>query len=188
MEFVFVYLPFSYHFALLCWCRPSPGMVPYGTDTMTPGRSPNRQPQPGSLGPPVHSMLERHGYGHDTAAAAGPSAYSHSPLFGRSPAPLVPAAAGGGGSQQSPFFGGGAGRPTTALGMGWGSSSSNGYGQSEGFVAASSVAGSSSSSAGNGTNGSGLCYEDLEAMWRVRLGIFTPYQYPCNCNTTITRQ
>ena len=164
-------------------------MVPYGTDTMTPsGRSPHPNhrgfPSGGAQqhGPPIHSMLERHS-----------SAYS--PLLGRSP---LPVAAG----QQSPFFGGGVaapspyggtgGRPTTALGAGWGSSSSNGHGQSESFMSATASAGSSSSASNGAASASGGCYEDLEAMWRVHYHIHNHYhtmqhQPPLNAPPTVNK-
>ena len=129
-------------------------MVPYGTDTTTPGRSPNPSRQggltPQQHGPPIHSMLER-------------NSTAHSPMFGRSPPPVAAA-------QQSPFFGGGAGggvdRSSAALGMGWGSSSGYGNGQSSSYMVASTAG--SSSSAGNGAMAAGMGYEDLDAMLRVR--------------------
>ena len=148
-------------------------MVPYGSDSMTPaGRSPNYRlgggfPSggPQQHGPPVNSMLERH-------------SSANSPMFGRSPVPVNNNAGVG---QQSPFFGGGvpaptsysAGRPNVALGVGWGTRSSN---QSDSFVAGSS------SSASNGDVANGLCYEDVEAMWRVRhrtLSSLTPVANKC---------
>ena len=92
---------------------------------------------------------------------------AQSPMYGRSPAPQQSPFFGGGVSTSSPYgAGGGAGRPTTALGVGWGSSSGQGDGrQSESFMAVGS-----SSSVSNGVAATGMCYEDLEAMWRVSKG------------------
>ena len=166
-----------------CLCRPSPGMVPFGTDTTTPGRSPQLHRQAGftpqSHGPPIHSMLER-------------NSTSQSPMYGRSPVPQQSPFFGGGVSTTSPYgAGGGAGRPTTALGVGWGSSSGQGNGrQSESFMAGGTVVGSSSSVSNGVAAAAGMRYEDLEAMWRVRVIHTTPHYHALShsnhhhfCNT-----